>query len=373
MARIPPIQERLELSHATLGTLLVMLGVGALVGMQVAGRLADRVGAHRLLPISAALASAMLVLPGLAFNAWSLGAALAVFGFFHGTMDVVMNAYAVHVEKAYGRAIMSSFHAMFSIGGAAAAAVAIVTIGVTPVVAMAVIAAVSVVLSFLGRRWLRSFAVAEPQVHAGQDPAGQARKSGGVWALAVLALFGFLCEGAANDWSALHLVDVVLASPELGALAFGAFSTTMTLGRLTADRVSRALGPAAVVGGGAAIAFVGSVIIVTAAVPWLAIAGWSLLGVGLSGIVPQLFSAAGRIDPAAGGTNVAKVASLGYFGLLAGPAVIGWLAHVVPLNWALSLLALLTLAILCSARLVNPIRRSEAKKAPMASDSTEAV
>ncbi|MBT2906721.1 MFS transporter, partial [Streptomyces sp. McG8] len=124
VVHIPAAEERVDISHATLGGLLVLLGLGAFAGMQVAGPLTDRLGARVVVPATAVLCGATLVLPGLARDPWSLAGALLVFGACNGALDVSMNAHAVHVEKAYGRPVMSGFHATFSVGGVLAALVA---------------------------------------------------------------------------------------------------------------------------------------------------------------------------------------------------------------------------------------------------------
>jgi MFS family permease len=150
-----------------------------------------------------------------------------------------------------------------------------------------------------------------------------------------------LCEGAANDWSALHLKDVLGASTSTAAFGYGTFAAAMTIGRLLADRLAARFGSMAILRYGAAMAGVGITLVAFGPWLWTAFAGWALFGLGLSGCVPQLFSAAGHADPAAAGANVSRVAGLGYVGMLAGPAVIGWLTHVVALNHAFVLLTLL--------------------------------
>ena len=163
-----------------------------------------------------------------------------------------------------------------------------------------------------------------------------------------------LCEGAANDWSALHLKDVLGAPASTAAFAYGTFAAAMTIGRLLADRVSARFGAMAILRYGAAIAAVGITIAAVSPWIWSAFAGWALFGLGLSGCVPQLFSAAGHADPAAAGTNVSRVAGLGYVGMLAGPAVIGWMTHVVALNHAFLLLTVMCGIAAATAGVLRP-------------------
>ncbi|MFI9799652.1 MFS transporter [Streptomyces sp. NPDC052302] len=355
VVHIPAVEERVGVSHATLGGLLVLLGLGAFAGMQVAGPLTDRLGARVVVPATGVLCGAALVLPGLAHDPWTLAGALLVFGFCNGGLDVSMNAHAVHVEKAYGRPVMSGFHATFSVGGVLAALVAAgaTAAGAEPVVTLAGVGAVSIVIALASARVLMPATPAAGETGGGETGGGEAvgektspasarrATAGRVWLLAVLALMVMLCEGAANDWSALHLKDVLGASTSTAAFGYGTFAAAMTIGRLLADRLAARFGSMAILRYGAAMAGGGITLVAFGPWLWTAFAGWALFGLGLSGCVPQLFSAAGHADPAAAGANVSRVAGLGYVGMLAGPAVIGWLTHVVALNHAFVLLTLL--------------------------------
>lgn len=348
VVNIPAIEERVGITHATLGGLLVLLGLGAFIGMQVAGRLTDSLGARVVVPATGVLSSAALVLPGLPREPWTLAGALLAFGFCNGCLDVSMNAHAVHVEKAYGRPVMSAFHATFSVGGVIAAFVGAATAsaGLSPAVGMAAMGALGIVIALVSARALLPAAPAAADTgsvaKAEQAPAaGRRGTSGRIWILAALALMVMLCEGAANDWSALHLKDVLGAPASTAAFAYGTFAATMTIGRLLADRLVARFGSMAILRYGAATAAVGITIVTVSPWIWAAFAGWALFGLGLSGCVPQLFSAAGHADPSAAGANVSRVAGLGYVGMLAGPAVIGWLTHLVALNHAFVLLILL--------------------------------
>ncbi|MFI0940274.1 MFS transporter [Streptomyces sp. NPDC021020] len=348
VVHIPAIEDRVGISHATLGGLLVLLGLGAFLGMRVAGPLADRLGTRVVVPASGVLCGAALALPGLSRSPWTLAGALLVFGFCNGSLDVSMNAHAVHVEKAYARPVMSAFHATFSVGGVLASLVAAAAsaAGMGTAAVLAVAGGVGVLVALAAAPLLLpSGAVAkDEEAEAAEVAAPEAERRGGsryIRVLAALAFMSMLCEGAANDWSALHLKDVLGAPSSTAAFGYGTFAAAMTVGRLLADRVSARFGSLAILRYGSALAAVG--ITVAALTPWLwaAFAGWALFGLGLSGCVPQLFSAAGHADPAAAGANVSRVAGLGYLGMLAGPAVIGWLTHVTALNHTFLLLTLL--------------------------------
>lgn len=352
LVHIPTVEQRTGITHAELGRLLLLLGLGAFIGMRFGGRTTDRVGVKVMVPLAGVVCSVSAVLPGLAVNQWTLGAALLVFGIGNGLIDVSMNAHAVVVEQHYKRPVMSAFHATWSLGGVAAALTGARTLSweVSPAVTLGVAGALGIVVSLVTAKALLD--EKEPKTEA---RTGKRKVPRRIWVMAVLAGMVMLSEGAANDWSVLHLQDILDASPEVAALAYGAFATTMTVGRLLADRIAAKVGPMAVLRWGSAIGAVG---IATAALSpwiWLALVGWAIAGAGLSGTVPQLFSAAGHAEPGAAAANVSRVAGLGYLGVLAGPAVIGWLTHLMPLNTAF----LLPVAFCVVAALAAGVLRTE--------------
>jgi MFS family permease len=332
LVHIPTVEQRTGIDHAELGRLLLLLGLGAFIGMRIGGKVTDRAGVKLVVPISGVFCSVMALFPGMAVNQWTLGAALLVFGIGNGLMDVTMNAHAVVVERHYKRPVMSAFHATWSLGGVAAALTGARTLSweLSPAITLGTAAALGVVVSIVTARFLLD----EKEEQHASAQTGKRKVPRRIWIMAVLAVLVMLSEGAANDWSVLHLQDILGASPELAALAYGAFATTMTVGRLLADRITAKVGSVPVLRWGSAIGAVG---IATAALSpwiWLALVGWAIAGAGLSGTVPQLFSAAGHFEPGAAAANVSRVAGLGYLGILAGPAVIGWMTHIMPLNFA---------------------------------------
>ncbi|MFD3405983.1 MFS transporter [Kribbella sp. NPDC058693] len=333
VVHIPSIEQKTGITHSTLGLLLLVLGGAAFTGMQVAGPLVDKLGQRRLVPAAGILLGIALAGPGLATNWWTLGLTLILIGFGNGSIDVGMNAQAVVVERGYPRPIMAAFHAMWSIGGAIAAVVGAATLraDVPPEITLASAGVLCIVLSLVASRFLLE-ATVPPEDHVEEERARPPAKL--VWALGGLAFGLMLSEGVANDWAALHFRDILGTSVSTAAYAYGAFAVAMTVGRFLTDRVAAVVGPAAIVRWGAAMAAVGLTLVIV--VPWVPVAlvGWAIFGLGLAGGVPQLFTAAGNLDPRSSGALMARVVGLGYVGLLAGPALIGGLAHWMPLNIA---------------------------------------
>ncbi|WP_370965063.1 MFS transporter [Amycolatopsis sp. cg9] len=357
VVHIPNVERATGISHSTLGALLLVLGGAAFAGMQVSGPLVDRLGHRRLVPAAGVFLGLALCAPGFADSWWTLGLALALFGFGNGAIDVGMNAHAVVVERAYPRPIMAAFHAMWSIGGAIAAVIGAATLGagVPTGVTLTATGLLCIVLSLVSARFLMEPSDAPAVVADSPEPVGRRRTPGRVvWLLGLLALALMLSEGVANDWAALHMEKVLGTSASTAAFAYGAFAVAMTTGRFLTDRVAAWAGPAAIVRYGAALAAVG--LTIAAAAPWVPVSlvGWALFGLGLSGGVPQLFTAAGNLDTRASGALMARVVGLGYVGLLAGPAVIGGLTHWLPLNVTFALPVILCVLAALFAGVLSP-------------------
>ncbi|MGW0042488.1 MFS transporter [Rhodococcus sp. NPDC003348] len=359
VVHIPAISERTAISHATLGWLLLVLAGGALIGMQIAGPLADRWGSRRMIAAAGLLLSAGAIGPALATDAVSLGVALTVFGLGNGALDVSMNSQAVHVERAYGRPIMSAFHALFSLGGVAGSLLGAATLaaGVAPSTALpgaAVLGAVTILACLPA---LLPHEVHEPDERTAATGSARSHErpaTAKVLALGAIAFAVFLAEGAANDWSTLQVKEHLGTSDATAALAFGAFAVMMTVGRFTADRVAAALGPVAVVRYGTLIAAVGMGAVMASSWVPLTLFGWALFGLGLSGCIPQIFTAAGNLNAGSPGVNMSRVVGMGYLGLLAGPALLGWLTQLMPLTATLAVPLLCVLPACRFAGLLRP-------------------
>lgn len=336
IVHIPAIKDRADIDQATLGLLLLVLGGAAWVGMQLAGRAVDRFGSGPVVTCAAVGVSLTVVGPAFATSATELAIALGILGFFNGIVDVAQNAQAVVVERAYRRPIMSAFHAFFSLGGLLAAGLgglliaADVDLRITLCTAagLGVVAALALFPSYLD----------VPESTDGTAAtAAQGKRAPWTARVLLLGLLAFallLAEGVAYDWSTVHLHESIGSSETVAAFAYGAFSLTMTIVRLFADRLVAAWGPATYVARAALLGALGLLGAALAPNAALAIAAWAVFGIGLAGCVPQFFSAAGNVDAAASGTYLARVTGMGYLGLLAGPSIIGLLTHWVPLTVA---------------------------------------
>lgn len=341
--RIPAVQESAGLNTAGLAAVLLAAAVGMVAGLRVGGRLAAPARLSRLLTCGGLGLAGSLALVGTCRIPLALTAAALLFGAAHGVLDVGLNAAAVRCQEAYGRPIMSGLHAAYSLGalgGAVLAAVAAdsshtYTFGGTAAVVIVAACAVAPVTRGIGSA---TASFDQTATAARSRPPGLTRSR--VRLLGLLAAACLLGEGAAADWSAVHLTGLHAAAAT-GAAAYAAYSAAMAAGRLVGDRLIARFGAPRVVRTGAIVASAGLLAGLSVPVAGVALSGWAIFGLGLSVTIPSLFTAAGVGGPRA----VAAVAVTGYLGLLAGPALIGALATVTTLPVALMLPAVLAAAV----------------------------
>jgi MFS family permease len=348
---VPLAKARLDLDEAHLGLVLLCMGLGSTAAMPVAGVLSHRYGNRKVLTIGGLVVCLGLLLVTLAPSAILLGAALVLFGGAAGVLDVAMNAHAVDVETLHRRPLMSGFHGLYSAGGLAGSAGMSALLGTgAPLVACAGV--VSLLLAVIvATQWRKLIALV-------RDEAAPRRSrfvlpSATVFVLGGLCLVVFLAEGAMMDWSAVFLRSARGFAISRAGLGFAAFSVTMTTGRLFGDRLTSALGPVRIVRYGSLVAAGGFVLATSLPWPATSLAGFVLVGLGASNIVPVLFSAAGRIPGASPGISIATVTVFGYSGMLSGPVAIGFLAHATSLSLALGGVAVLLVVVSACAAIAR--------------------
>jgi len=347
---VPVVRERLGLAEGTLGLILLALGAGGILAMPLAGGLVARHGS-RAVSVTAGLGfAAMLPLLPLAPSGLSLALALFLFGATGGLMDVSMNAHAVAVEARGRRPIMSSIHGLFSLGGllGAGATTGLLAIGLPPLLTALPVALAGALLLLAQVPALLPRAADRPG-----EGHGFVLPRGPVVGLGLIGVVALMAEGSMIDWSGIFLAQERGQALRLAGLGFAAFSVAMAVARLAGDAVNQRLGPVAMLRGGALLAAAGFLAATLLPWAWATLAGFILIGLGLANMVPLLMSAAGRMQDVAPGTAIAAVATLGYSGLLGGPAVIGFIAQAAGLPVALGGIGLLLLGVAAAAGLVR--------------------
>ena len=345
---VPSAKAATGVNEAQLGLVLLCLGIGSIVAMPVGGALATRFGCRAVLGVSGLVLSACLPVLAVVSSVAALAATLFVFGAMLGTFDCVMNIQAVIVERDSKRPLMSGFHGFYSLGGLLGAATTstIMDLGVSPFATVSAIALAGVLLLMLIRRHVL------PYGNPAEGPPF-ALPRGEVLFLGMLCMTVFLVEGSMMDWSAVMLTENHGMPVAQAGYGFAAFSLTMTFGRLTGDRIVARVGRRSVVTVGGLLAM-GGILLATLVPLWqAALLGYAMVGLGCSNIVPVLFTAVGRQTSMPQSVAVPAMSTLGYAGVLAGPAAIGFIAHHSSLPMAFLLVAALMLFVAISGRFLK--------------------
>ncbi len=344
--KLPAMMARLGIGESVAGLLVLALGIGSVCLMPVFGGLVARRGSAHAVKLAAALFTPSLIWISLAPTAWAAAMTVLAFGGLIGGMDVAMNANAIAVERARRRAIMSSCHGFWSLGGLTGAGLggmAIQTLGELTH-AVIVTLAVAIVLTLAFPHLLHD------------NPAGEHRhqplrlpRTPLPYLIGVMALACMIPEGAILDWAAVYLQREMGASLAVAGWGFAACAGTMAVMRFLGDGIRGRFGAVRTLCTSALIAMAGLALAALAPVPWAAIAGFGLAGIGIANMVPIAFSAAGNVPGLAHGIGLSVVTTMGYSGILLAPGSIGFLAEhasfsVIYLGLSLLLLVPLTLS-----------------------------
>lgn len=342
---VPYVRERIEMSDALFGALLLCIGVGSLTWMPLSGLLVTRRGIRPVVLFSVVLL--LLALTGMAFtdSIWLLGLALFCFGGSLGVIDVVLNIQGVLIERDTGKRHMSNFHGMFSLGSicGALALTGALTLGLAPATGtLLMISVIATAILAVASGFLRDKA-----------PAGGVafvRPSGMVLLVGGLCFVVYLAEGAVLDWSALYLTEYKALDTAKGGLGYASFALMVTIGRFAGTPVVNSLGTARVIGFGGLLAAFGIGLSILTEHWVFALLGYGLCGLGCANVSPVLISSLSRQQAMPVNQAITAATTIGFAGVLAGPALIGVIAHYGSLTFAFGLLALLLLGLVLGSR-----------------------
>lgn len=350
-ARIPAIKDRLDLSDGALGLALLFVAVGVLCAFPVVGRVIASRGSRPVTRVALVLDAVAIGLVGLAPSLATLIVAAFALGAANAALDVAMNAHGVALERRYGRPILSSLHAGWSIGGLVGAALGGLLaatgtdVRVNLVVVPLAIGAMAVALT---RSLLPAGEDTVPPLPALRLPSRR------VAMLGLIAFCSLFAEGVAADWSAVYLKDSLGASAGLAAVGFAAYALTMAAGRLVGDRLALRWGPSGLLVRCGLLAGAGLATALVIGHPAAGIVGFALLGAGVAPVVPVVFRAGGTTPGVPSSQGIAMVGWLGYVGMMAGPPVIGFTAEVIGLPAALGIVCGMVLAVALLAGYARP-------------------
>ncbi len=334
---VPSIKSHYDLDERLLAAALLSTSVGSLLTLVFAGRVVGQLGARRAsvlagLAFTAAL-GASLVMPGY----WALLIAMLVFGAGESVFDVAINSEGTTLETLSGRAVMSGFHGMFSLGamfGATSAALMLRAAVPDWMQLIGVGAFAAVCITLTSRGMLDS----HPKRSSGGDEVHFAWPSGALLLIGLLICCGMLAEGVMYNWSVLYVQQELGTPQDRAALAYIAFAGATAVTRFAGDAVRARLSERTMLLLGPIIAATAMAVVLLIARPWVAIAGFAAVGVGLATIVPILYNAATRVSGVSRAAAIASVSSIGYLGFMVGPPVIGGIAHATTLSIAMGTL-----------------------------------
>lgn len=357
LTQVANLQDKHRLSEGALTLLLLVVPVFAGVGSVAAGSLAARRGSKALLRVAQPTVAAAVVLAGVAPDVPVLLVALLVFGLAVGAVDAGINMQGVAVERRYGRAVLNGFHCMWSVFSLLGALWASAADGLDLALVMGLPMVPAVAASvYAGPRLCT---IAEEKAKSAVAAVGRFP-----WKpiIPLCLAMGFLYVGdaAVSNFSTVFMQDVMAAAGGVVPLGYAAYQATTLAVRLGGDFAVRRYGPAAIVRVGGVIATLGFLGLVLAPSQPLAIVAFGLVGVGLSVVAPQSFSAAGRLDPAGTGVAIARVNLFNYVGFIVGAALVGGIADAVDMRTAFAAPLVLAAAIVVLARGFEPAIKARA-------------
>ena len=359
---VPSLKTHYALDERTLAGALLAMSVGSLLTLSIAGRTVGRLGARNTSVLAGwgfCLALGLsLVLPGF----WALVPVMMLLGASESVFDVAINAEGTTLETLSGRAVMSGFHGMFSLGamvGAASAALMLresVSAWVQ-LTGVGAVAATSILVSS------RGMLAAHPAPEKSQTNFTWPK--GTLLLVGMLICFGMLAEGVMYNWSVLYVNQELHSPQEFAALAYVAFAGATAAMRFAGDSVRARVSERAMLVAGPALSALAMLLVLLVAKPWVALAGFALVGVGLATVVPILYNAATRVPGVSRAAAIASVSSIGYVGFMIGPPIVGGIAHSTSLTTAMGTLIVAALILIVGAR-----RVPDASPAPLRAPKT---
>lgn len=351
-SRLPEIQRFFNIGNAQLGTLLFILAIGALISMPFSGWLTTRLGSHRITQIAGLVFCALVMLITIYPDIRLVSVIFVFVGLASGAMDVAMNGQAVYVERLWNKPIMSSFHAVFSIGMAlgAAAGALFAKFHFQLQTHFMIVGSVGLIWLIFASMYLIKDEQSESKSTESESHFVLPTKA--ILPLGIIGFCGMTGEGSMADWSAIYMNKVLQQTEAFGAIAFGAFGVAMTIGRIFGDYFTLKLGKRKLLIIDSVLSVVGLTIVLSFSSEWLALVGFFLVGLGLSTVVPIVYSTAGNTEGVIPSVGIAMATTIGYAGFFVGPPTIGFLADTFGLRIGLCFsLALFVIMLLLVSRI----------------------
>jgi MFS family permease len=353
-SRIPDIQQQLNLNEAELGGVLFVLPVGLMLTLPVTGTLLARYNSRVILMMGTVLFNLMMSMLGFVTEVWQLSILLFCFGSSRNLMNISVNAQSVGVQAHYEKSIIASFHGIWSLAGFAGAAIGsmVVSTGIKPAYHFLFVGIILSIISIL---------FFPATLH--QLPHNERRKASfqlpnkAMFKLGIITFACMACEGTMYDWSGVYFRKAVHVPDKFVTVGYVVYMISMTLGRLTGDKLINKFGIKNMLVSSGILVTVGFTIASVFPHAISAAAGFMLVGFGVSCVVPLIFSIAGKSKEMSSGSSIAAVSTVGYFGFLMVPPLIGFVAHEASLRWSFGIMGLLGILITLMVRTLKVEQR----------------
>lgn len=344
-SRIPDIKNKLNLSDAGLGAILFALPVGQLCAMGLSGYLVSRFGSKKMLSIGALLYPAALLLLGTVTATWQLAAGLCVFGVCANLSNISVNTQGVGVERLYKRSIMASFHGVWSLAGFTGGLISTIMVAdsIPPFTHFVIIYIVAFILMLSARKIILPRDAHQVEANPEKKKKVFVKPDAYIIKLGLIAFACMICEGTMFDWSSIYFEKVLETPVELTRVGYVAFMSTMAGGRFAADWVVTRIGIKRVLQMSGIVIVSGMALAVLFPNLMMATIGFLLVGIGVSSVVPLVYSLAGKSTKMLPGVALATVSSIGFLGFLLGPPIIGFVAELSSLRASFIIIAILGL------------------------------
>lgn len=337
-SRIPNIKSDLHLSDGHLGTILFALPMGQLTMMFFSGKLVTRFGSHRILPFSTLMYAFSLTNIGLAQNAWQLGLGLYAFGIFGNLSNISLNTQGVYSEGLYKRTIMSSFHGVWSLAGFTGALVGLGMLSLNLDTYMHFLIVAAIVLLFVAFNF--KFLIKAKETPRREKKKGFRKRDKSLILLGIIGFCSMASEGIMFDWSGVYFKDIVKVPGSLVVLGYTSFMIMMASGRFLGDGLINRFGRKKVMQISGVMISTG---LFTAVIfPFLipSTIAFMVVGLGVSTIVPTLYSIAGKHPTIPTGEALTAVSSISFLGFLMGPPVIGYISELFSLRFSFAFIGI---------------------------------
>ena len=352
-SRIPDLKEALNLSDAALGSILLALPIGQLITMPLSGRLVAIYGSKKILTLATPLYALCLTNLALASHGWHLALFLLLFGISGNLCNIALNTQAVSAESHYGKPIMSSFHGSWSLGlfTGALLGLLMMNLHLTTTAHFWIIAPLAWVHIFINHRFLLIGKSGQKE-----KPKFLMKPQGVLIQLGIIAFCSMAAEGAMMDWSGVYFKEIVNAPAKWVILGYASYSAMMTIGRFVGDKFIAAYGRKTMLQFCGALVSLGMFLSVVFPNLVIATIGFMLVGIGVSVIIPMIYSIAGNNDKMPASLAIAMVSSIGYFGFLMGPPLIGYISELFNLRYSFAVVGCFGVLISLLVRKISAIR-----------------